>query len=83
MTGGRLAHFLIFALLVVPAISAACVIGNFVIYCIPAARRSMDAEDRGSPGTEFVTAQKALSKATWISSSVALLLAVIGIVVSR
>jgi hypothetical protein len=72
-----------FAPLVVPAISAACVIGNFVIYRIPAARRAMDAEDQGFPGTEYVTAQQALSKATWIALSVALLLAVIGIVVSR
>jgi hypothetical protein len=78
-----LLSFLIFGPLVLPSISFACVIGNFVVFRIPAARRAMDAEDQGFPGTDYATAQKALSKAAWISFSAAVLLALIGIVASR
>ena len=78
-----LLNFLMFVPLVVPSISFACVIGNFVIYRIPAARRAMDAEDQGFPGTDYATAQKALSKAAGISYLAAVLLALVGIIASR
>jgi hypothetical protein len=74
---------LMFCPLIIPAVSGACVIGNFLIYRIPPARRAMDGEDRGFPGTEYETAQKALSKATWISLLVAVVAALIGIAISR
>jgi len=61
----------------------ACVIGNFLVYCIPPARRAMDAETRGFPGTDYSTAQKALSKLTGLSLSGALAPTLIGMVLLR
>ena len=55
-----LAQFLLVFLLLFPALTTAAVVGNFLIYRIPAARRAMDAEDRAFPGTEYATAQKTL-----------------------
>jgi hypothetical protein len=78
-----LVRFLMIFPLIIPAITGACVVGNFVIYRIGPARRAMEAEDQGFPGTDYATAQKALSKATWMSLSVALVLALIGIAISR
>jgi hypothetical protein len=74
-----LASFLMYFPLLLPAISGACVICNFLVYRIPAARLAMEAEDRGFPGTDYATAQAALSKATWATLVAALVLAGIGI----
>jgi hypothetical protein len=68
---------LVFAPLV-PALSGSMVIGNFAIYLIPPARRAMDAEDRSYPGTDYATAQKALSRLTLYSAPVALILTLLG-----
>lgn len=68
---------LVFAPLV-PALSGSMVIGNFAIYLIPPARRAMDAEDRNYPGTDYATAQKALSRLTLYSAPVALILTLLG-----
>ncbi len=61
-----------------PALSGAMVISNFLIYRIPPARRAMEAEDRGHPGTDYATAQKALGQLTLYAGSVALLLLLAG-----
>jgi hypothetical protein len=61
-----------------PALSGSAVIGNFAIYLIPPARRAMDTEDRNYPGTDYATAQKALSRLTVYSAPAALILMLLG-----
>jgi len=52
----------------------AALIGNFIIYRIPPARRAMDAEDRDHPGTDYATAQKALGQLALYATPITLLL---------
>lgn len=46
----------------IAAIFPAFLLANFFVYLIPAARRAMDLEDRGYPGTSYRTSQCALFK---------------------
>ncbi len=62
----------------VPTMTAAMVIGNFLVYLIPPARRAMDAEDQGFPGTEYATAQSSLGRATVYTAPVVLFLSLLG-----
>lgn len=51
------------------AICPALLATNFVVYRIPPARRAMDAEDRGHPGTDYASSQRGLSKlGLWIGA---------------
>jgi hypothetical protein len=73
-----LTEFLMIFPLMIPTMIGAMVIGNFLIYLIPAARAAMDAEDRAFPGTEYATAQKALLRLIKLSMPVALALSLVG-----
>jgi len=76
--GMSLAHVLILFPPFVPAVAAAMVIGNYLIYLIPGARRAMDAEDRAFPGTDYSTAQRELMRIARYTAPIALLLALLG-----
>lgn len=62
----------------IPGMIGAMVIGNFLIYLIPAARAAMDAEDRAFPGTEYATAQKTLIRLFKLCTPVAIALSLFG-----
>ena len=53
-------------------------VNYFIYYCVPPARRAMDAEDKAYPGTEYATAQPAMLRLTLLILPPALLLAVVG-----
>lgn len=72
------AHALVYFAPMIPTLAGAMVIGNFLIYQIPPARRAMNAEDLGHPGTDYVTAQHALGRFTLYTIPIALLLLVAG-----
>ena len=61
-----------------PALTTAALVRNLGIYLIAPARRAMDAEDRNYPGTDYKTAQKALSQLTLYTAPVALILMLLG-----
>jgi hypothetical protein len=73
-----LAGFLMIFPLMIPTMIGGMVIGNFLIYLIPAARAAMDAEDRAFPGTEYATAQKTLIRIFKMCAPVALALSLLG-----
>jgi hypothetical protein len=77
-SGMSFPHFLILFSPFVPTLAAGMVIGNFLIYLIPAARRAMDAEDRSFPGTEYSTAQRELTRLAAYTAPVALALLMLG-----
>ncbi|MGB6633447.1 MAG: hypothetical protein WBE52_19560, partial [Terriglobales bacterium] len=62
----------------IPTLTGAMVIGNFLIYQIPSARRAMDVEDRGHPGTAYQTAQRALGQITLYGMPIAVILLLLG-----
>ena len=65
--------------LFVGAIAPAMVLVNyFIYYCVPPARRAIDAEDKAFPGTEYATQQPALVRISLITAPAAFLLAVVG-----
>ena len=53
-------------------------INYFVYYCVPPARRAMDAEDEAFPGTEYATQQPILLKLTLVMVPAAFVLALVG-----
>lgn len=73
-----LGSFLMIFAPMIPAMIAAMVIGNYLIYLIPAARHAMDAEDRNYPGTEYTTAQRQLGRLAVITLPVALVVSFVG-----
>jgi nitrate reductase NapE component len=74
-----LAPLLIYPPLLLTTIPLAMVLVNyFVYYCVPPARRAMDAEDRAFPGTEYAIQQPILLRITLTTFPVAFVLAVIG-----
>jgi hypothetical protein len=77
-SGMSFPHVLIVFSPFVPALAAGMVIGNYLIYLIPAARRAMDAEDRAFPGTEYSTAQRELTRLAAYTAPIALLLLLLG-----
>jgi hypothetical protein len=46
----------------ITTLASSMVLGNFLIYLIPPARRAMDNEDKAFPGTEYFTAQKTMGR---------------------
>ena len=50
----------------------------FGYYCIPPARRAMDAEDKRFPGTEYGARQPVLVRISMLTLPAAFVLAVIG-----
>jgi hypothetical protein len=82
MKGGgsamSLSGFLMIFPLMIPTMIGGIVIGNFLIYLIPAARAAMNAEDRAFPGTEYATPQKALIRIFKMCAPVALALSLLG-----
>jgi hypothetical protein len=74
-----IAPFFVYAPMFIATLLLAMVLVNFAIYfCVPPARRAMDAEDEASPGTEYSTQQPLLIALTSISLPVAFALAVLG-----
>ena len=61
-----------------PTLASAMVLGNFLVYLIPPARRAMDNEDRAFPGTEYSTAQRTLGKLALGSLPPGILLSLLG-----
>lgn len=65
-------------LLLIGTIPLAMVLVNyFVYYCVPPARRAMDAEDKAFPGTEYSTQQPILLRLTFVAFPIAFVLAVV------
>jgi hypothetical protein len=77
-SGMSIAHFLILFSPFVPTMTAAIVIGNYLVYLVPPARRAMDAEDCAFPGTEYATAQRELKRLTLYSAPIGLALLLLG-----
>jgi hypothetical protein len=77
-SGMSFANILILFAPFVPAVTAAMVIGNYLVYLVPAARRAMDAEDQAFPGTEYRTAQRELKRLTIYTVPIALGLSLLG-----
>ena len=73
-----LASFLLMFPLFFATMPLAMVIGNFLIYRIPAARRAMDAEDRAFPGTEYTTGQRELKRLAIMLLPIAIVITLIG-----
>ena len=70
--------FVYFPLLITTRVPAMVLI-NYAIYLfIPPARRTMDAEDRAFPGTEYATQQPLLMRVTLFTLPPAFVLSVIG-----
>jgi hypothetical protein len=82
-SGMSFAHFLILFSPLIPTMTAAAVIGNYLVYLVPPARRAMDAEDRAFPGTEYPTAQRELKRLTLYTAPIALALLLLGAWVLR
>jgi hypothetical protein len=61
------------------ALCPALLLTNFLVYFIPPARRAMDSEDRGHPGTDYASSQRALSKLAFWMCVVCLPIALIGV----
>jgi hypothetical protein len=74
-----IAPILVYLPLLLGTILPAMVLVNyFVYYCVPPARRAMDAEDKAFPGTEYATQQPVLLRLSLVTLPTAFLLAVIG-----
>jgi hypothetical protein len=73
-----LAGFLIVFSPLVPTVAAAAVLGNRIVYLVPAARRAMDAEDNAVPGTVYSTAQEQLMRVIRYSAPIALPVLLLG-----
>lgn len=72
-------------MLVPPLIAAlvpAMIASNFLVYRIPAARRAMENEDRGIPGVDYCSSQRALTKVAAVLIPIAVMLALIGVALS-
>jgi hypothetical protein len=48
----------------IPALTGAMVLGNFLVWLIPPARRALRGEARAHPGTDYGTSQRALGRIT-------------------
>jgi hypothetical protein len=77
-SGMSLAHALILFAPVIPALTTAMVIGNYLVYWVAPARRALNAEAADFPGTEYSTGQRELSRVTAYTAPVALLLSLLG-----
>jgi len=74
-----IAPALVFFPLIVGAVAPAMVLVNyFVYYCVPPARRAMDAEDEAFPGVEYSSQQPALARISLVTVPAAFFLAVVG-----
>lgn len=74
-----IAPALVYLPLLVGTVTPAMVLVNyFVYYCVPLARRAMDAEDKRFPGTEYDTQQPLLVRISLLTLPPAFVLAVIG-----
>jgi hypothetical protein len=62
----------------IPTLVGSMVVGNFLIYLIPPARRAMDNEDKAFPGTEYSTAQRTLGRIALVTLLPGLLLSFLG-----
>lgn len=70
-----------FMMLIPPMLGAlplAMVITNFLVSLLPAARRAMDNEARGTPGVDYASSQRALLRFAAVVSGVSALAAVFG-----
>jgi hypothetical protein len=67
-----------FPLLIGTLPPAMVLINYFVYYCVPPARRAMDAEDKAFPGTEYSTQQPILRLLAFAMFPAAFILAVLG-----
>jgi hypothetical protein len=75
-----LSSFLLIMPLGFPAVSTAMLLSNVLIRAIPPARKVLDREAHGYPGTDYRSAQRQLVFATKIAFAVAVPLSLIGAV---
>ena len=74
-----IAPFFVYFPMLLATLLLAMVLVNFAIYfCVPPARRAMDAEDKAFPGTDYSTQQPLLIALTLVALPVAFALAVLG-----
>jgi hypothetical protein len=59
-------------------VPAMVLVNYFVYYCVPPARRAMNAEDKAFPGTEYSMQQPVLVRISMVTVPSAFLLAVVG-----
>jgi hypothetical protein len=76
---GSIAPALVYLPLLMGSIPLAMVLVNYLVYyCVPPARRAMEAEDRAFPGTEYAIQQPLMLRITLFAFPTAFALAVIG-----
>lgn len=74
-----IAPFLVFVPMFFASLLVSMVLVNFAInFCVPPARRAMDAEDKAFPGTEYSTQQPLLIALSSVIVPAAFALAVLG-----
>ena len=74
-----IAPALVYVPLLLGPIPLAMVLVNYLVYyCVPPARRAMDAEDRAFPGTEYATQQPLMLRIALFAFPTCFALAVIG-----
>jgi hypothetical protein len=61
-----------------PALTGAMVLGNWLVCSIPPARRALGSEARNVPGTDYRSSQRALIRLTAILLACATVLALVG-----
>ena len=73
------APVLVYLPLLIASLPLAMVLVNYFVYfCVPPARRAMDAEDKAVPGTDYRTQQPLLLRVTLFTFPAAFVLAVVG-----
>ncbi|MBJ6802809.1 hypothetical protein [Geomonas propionica] len=60
------------------ALPVAMIIGNFLVWLIPPARKALDEEAKPFPSTSFINAQKQLLKLAYVLVPVSLALGILG-----
>jgi hypothetical protein len=76
--GMNAARFLMLIPPMLGALPLAMIVTNFLVYFIPPARRAMNGEARGTPGVDYVSAQRTLLKFGAAVAGVSAAAAVIG-----
>jgi len=78
----RLSTVLVLFPILFSTLCPALLLTNVLVYLVPPARRAMDAEDCGYPGTDYVSSQRALSKLGFWVCLACLPIALVGVLVA-
>lgn len=77
-SGTRIGNILAFVTPIFPSLAIGLIVGNSLIWCIPAARAALDREAAGEKGTSFQSSQLALAKLGAFAIAIGLPLSFVG-----